>query len=104
MSIKTLKYKVIEILRDIPESRNCDQYLTIAIWERFYGDEIISINGKNHIQLSSLLFLPREDNIKRHRAIIQNEKGMYLPTRLEVVKKRKMNEEDWREYLKGSNN
>jgi len=89
---KTLKQKVITILKENPDTRNSDITLMIEIWKRYYGVE-------DSIKLSQLYDLPREDNIKRIRAIIQNKNNMYLPSSPEVRKKRKIEERKWNEYL-----
>ena len=89
---KTLKQKVETILREQPETRNSDIALTIAIWKRYYGVE-------DSITLNRLYDLPREDNVKRIRAVFQNDNNHFLPTSEEVRKKRGIEESKWREYL-----
>tara|TARA_R100001086_G_C11847959_1_gene260611 strand:- start:3982 stop:4347 length:366 start_codon:yes stop_codon:yes gene_type:complete len=104
-----LRQKVLECLRDDPETRNCDITLTIAIWKKFHSHHIkTGKTGEEGVWLKDLYSLPREDNVKRHRALIQNghkRKGkvvppMYPPTRREVVKQRKMNEERWLDFCR----
>lgn len=46
-----------------------------------------------------LLDLPREDNVKRVRAKIQNEEHKYLPTNPDVLIKRGILEEYWQDAL-----
>lgn len=43
--------------------------------------------------------LPKEDNVKRIRATIQNQKNQFLPTDEVIRKKRQIKEEEWRKYL-----
>lgn len=50
------------------------------------------------VKLTDVLFLPREDNIKRIRAKIQNEEHRYLPTTPEIRAKRKISESEWRAW------
>ena len=97
MRIKDLKAKVLYCLEKYPETRNSDIKLTNAIWLKYYSEKIF-YNSDNDfcVKLTDLYNLPREDNVKRCRAKIQNEEGQYLPTTLEVVKKRRINEEAWR--------
>lgn len=98
--IDTLKYKVEKILQEIPETRNSDIALTIEIWKRFYPTFITPNRvGFDSVRIEDMYFLPREDNVKRIRAQFQNDKLLYLPTSLEVVKQRKINEEVWRKSM-----
>lgn len=83
------------------ESRNSDITLTIAVWKRFYSSRIKKSqeSGKLGVYLEDLFHLPSQDHIKRIRAHFQNDKMKYLPTSLEVVKQRKINEEVWRKTM-----
>jgi len=56
-------------------------------------------NHGSCIELKNLFDLPREDNIKRIRATIQNYEGRYLPTSWEVAKKRGIEENKWRSFI-----
>jgi len=96
-----LRKQIITILSNTPKARDSDQYLTLCIWNRFYPEKIITLpDGDLSVKLKDIMLLPREDNIKRIRAIIQNEEKLFLPTSLEVAKQRKIEENDWRAYLK----
>lgn len=97
----TLKSQVEKILRDTPSSRNSDITLTIELWKRFYPSKIKQSKetGKFGVWLDDLFTLPREDNIKRIRAHFQNDMLKYLPTSLEVVRQRRINEEVWRKTM-----
>jgi hypothetical protein len=104
--IKNLKGKVEEVLRDVPETRNSDISLTINIWRRMFPDVIKikefssmesgAVEVGQYILLSDLYWLPREDNIKRARAFIQNVKKKYPPTEWSIAKARGFNEDEWR--------
>ena len=48
------------------------------------------------VMLKELFELPREDNIKRIRAKIQNDEKRLLPTKWEVARKRGILEDEWR--------
>ena len=50
-----------------------------------------------------LMDLPREDNVKRIRAVIQNKEHRLLPTSEEVLKQRGVNEKYWHLALSPSN-
>ena len=99
-----LKEKVLYCLEKDKESRNSDIRLTQTIWWIYHKHKIFKgEDGDYSVKLKELFDLPREDNIKRVRAIIQNEENKFLPTRIEVVKKRKLNEERWRNYINENN-
>lgn len=101
IKIKNLQDHIIAVLKDFPQSRNSDVVLMIEIVKRYYPKETINGEGTG-IRLTTLFRLPREDNIKRIRAKIQNEQGLFLPTSQEVRKKRGIKEEAWLNYV--SNN
>ena len=81
------------------DSRNSDIRLTQAIWWHWHRDSIREVDGQYYINIKDLFNLPREDNIKRIRAKIQNVEHKYLPTDPEVAKKRGWEEEEWKGYL-----
>lgn len=91
-SSMTLKDQVKNILIEFPETRNSDIALTIYIWQKFYGVE-------DSIDLSRLYELPSQDNIKRVRAFIQNEQGLYLPTDPEIMRVRGIKEQEWKQDM-----
>lgn len=100
MARNELKNQIIKILTDFPQSRDSDQYLTIKLWCIFYPSRIIREEGKEPtIRLKDVMDMPREDHVKRIRAIIQNEEHRFLPTSLEVAKQRKINEAEWKAYV-----
>ena len=91
-TIKTLKAMTEDILRDIPDTRDSDVALTIAIWRTFYSDLLIDLNK---VELVKLFDLPREDFIGRIRRKLQ-AKGKYLPTKEHIAKARGLNIDEWR--------
>ena len=102
-----LKQQVLFCLETYPATRNSDIALTIQIWKSYYGDKLyFSDKTKQwYVKLDYLFDLPREDNVKRIRAKIQNEEGLFLPTDEEVIKQRKLEEKMWRQKLGyGENN
>lgn len=102
MSSKTkLRDMVEDRLKNDEETRNSDIKLTISIWIKYYPNYVLdtSQGDKSGIFLDALFILPREDNIKRIRAKIQNEENKYLPTDPNVRNKRKISEEAWYDYL-----
>ena len=97
--IKDLDKKVRYALKNDERSRNSDIRLTQVIWWTFYRDSLKEIDGVYFVSLGKLFDLPREDNIKRIRAKIQNEEKLFLPTDPAVAKKRGWKEDEWRGYL-----
>lgn len=100
--IDSLKNQVLKILMKYPKTRDSDVRLMLTLWMIYYPSRIHkdSPDENSYVYLKDIMSLPREDNIKRVRAVIQNVENKYLPTSLEVVKQRKINEELWREYIK----
>lgn len=98
-----LKNMVEDVLKRFPETRNSDIELTIRIWKEYFPSRIFEHRGRESAHLIDLFDLPREDNIKRIRAVIQNVQGRYLPTVWEVAKKRGMKEQEWRNFIKNFN-
>lgn len=101
--IRRLQEQVLYCLERIPETRNSDVRLTNAIWWVYYRQKLIlNDRGEPMVRLKDLYFLPREDNVKRIRAKIQNDekRPRFLPTDWLVAKQRKINEEVWWRYIK----
>jgi len=96
--IKKLKDQVEYILKEKPETRNCDIKLTIEIWKEFYLDKLAHSkkDGEYYIKLDKLKEVPRQANIKRARAKFQNDRKEYLPTKWSVAKQRRIEEDEWR--------
>jgi hypothetical protein len=107
MKFKNLKEKILKTLSLYPETRDCDIELTTRIWKEYYPKKLKyrEADARYYVALDDLLLIPREDHIKRIRAVIQNEEHKYLPRKMEVRKKRKIAEEEWRKALNnGFNN
>lgn len=96
-TVPTLK-KMVEIMLDENakygniECRNSDIALTILIWRRWY-------NVQDAVAVSRLFDLPREDNVKRVRAVFQNTEHKYLPTDPSILIKRSIEEAYWFDAL-----
>ena len=97
--LKRLDEQVRYCLERYEATRNSDITLMIAVWKCFYPSRINEKLGYEAIALIDLFELPREDNIKRIRAKIQNVEHLYVPTTFEIAKKRGFLEKDWRQYL-----
>lgn len=107
---EALKNQVIDLLKTKPECRNSDITLTIEIWKKYYPEKLFSNN--EYVALKNLYELPREDNVKRIRAKLQEEalkrienevtigdELYYLPTSVEVARKRLINAILWEKVL-----
>jgi hypothetical protein len=80
------------------EARNSDIALTVLIWQRWYlGEKERDDYGK--VFLARLFDLPREDNVKRIRAVYQNTEHKYLPTDPSILIKRGIEEAYWFDAL-----
>ena len=89
--LKTLKDKVGFCLRNYPETRDSDLALLHKIWDVFHG-----VRGS--VELRHMYELPREDAVKRIRAMF-NAEGRYYPRSWEVAKHRGIEEDVWRNAL-----
>ena len=94
-----IKEQVEKILETLPITRNDDLKLTAAVWGKYYPQCIIWVQGEPAIKLRNLKSVPTQDVIKRIRAKIQNEEHRFLPTTLEVARRRKWSEQEWRRWL-----
>jgi len=100
-----LRKQIIETLAAEEATRNSDQLLTVRIWERYYPKLVCRMPEQftnvrePFVFISDVLKLPREDNVKRIRAVIQNVEHRYLPTDPAVRRRRKISEEAWRSFL-----
>ncbi len=101
--INTLMQKTEQILAKYKRARNDDKYLCIVFWWEYHrGILEMDANNKNpKILLENILQLPSQDFISRCRRKIQ-ESGKYLPTDWEVARKRKINEDVWKNYMLGN--
>jgi hypothetical protein len=103
-----IKNNVEKILAVNLKARDDDAYLTVMYWVTYSPHVIredmanLTQDGKpkKFVYLRDILELPREDSIRRVRAVIQNEENKYLPTTPEVRKRRKIAEEDWLEWAR----
>ena len=97
--LKTLDAMVRDCLLVDEQSRNDDIRLTQIVWWRFYRQSIVKVGSQHYVAMKDLHGLPREDNIKRVRAKIQNVERKFLPTDPLVAKKRGWKRAEWEHYL-----
>lgn len=77
---KSVQAKVAKILSEEPETRDSDLHLTIRVFERYYPHFITD----GSIKLTDLFNVPKQYDIQRIRAHIQNTLGLFqasLPVR-----------------------
>ena len=99
-----IKQQVEWVLANLPETRNSDIALTIALWKKYYPAYIKvatkeSGGAEFGIYLSSLYTLPTQESIKRIRALIQNDEHKFLPTEEKIRRARRIKEEWYRQYI-----
>jgi len=87
--LREVRNKVADILREHPEARNSDLYLTILYLRKHteLGKYIKYIPYDVIKKYDGLL-----ESIRRSRQYIQNTLGLYPPTDPEVIRKRRLKE------------
>lgn len=90
----SLTSKVVYVLRNFPPARDSDITLLLEVWRRFYPD----LCRGDAVEFTDLYKLPREDNVKRIRAMLNHE-GKFFPTDWEIAKQRGIEEERWRSKM-----
>ena len=93
-NLKHLKDRVEYILAKFPFTRNSDELLYLMLLKVFYPDVlkklgVASLHGYFPEDLASQL--PKFETVSRVRRKL-NEQGLYLPTDLEVLERRKRKE------------
>ena len=99
-TIEQLNTLVEQVLADDEESRNDDKRLTFKVMSQILTGDKRAVFLT--LRMCDLRRLPAFSAIARCRAKIQNRDHKYLPTKVEVRKKRKINEQDWRTYFTGT--
>lgn len=99
--------KVETVLEADPQSRDDDVRLWIMVARKFYSQYIFKRTisevippsvlevSRQSIFLRDILKLPKQYDVQRYRTHIQNVEKRFLPTKIEVVKARRMNEQVW---------
>lgn len=98
----TLEKKILQILERYPETREDDVRLQVQLIDTFGSPWDILWRpdfNDSMIRLSALRAF-REDHVKRVRAKIQNELGLFLPSDPEVRRKRQISEGEWLSYCR----
>lgn len=95
--VLTVREMVEHILEVEPDTRDSDVRLMIAVWKKYYPEKIhIGLNGRVMVWVADLYHLPREDRIKRVRALVQNVDKKFPPTTWEVAEFRGWAEDEWK--------
>lgn len=95
-NLQTVAEQIRYVLMHNLPARDDDLILTMFIWKIFYPRLVFSDDeGNPYVKFKDLGSLPREDHVKRIRAKIQNEEGIFLPTNIEVARKRRIAENTW---------
>jgi hypothetical protein len=94
------KQRVYDILKNHPQTRDCDKTLTVFYWWKFQRSLLVhnSKDDKWYVPLSNVPKLDSEDKISRIRRKIQNTEGRFFPTQARVARKRGVNMEHWRKW------
>lgn len=94
-----LKAKILYVLEKVPKTRDDDVELMLYIWNMFYKGKTHYYDAKLGVTFENIRELPRHDDIKRIRALIQNEEHLFLPTSEQVRKRRRIAESQWVAWL-----
>jgi len=96
--IGKLMKEVRQILVDYPNARNDDGFLIEKVIHTYYrGWIVISKSGAAFVKLINHEAFALASKIERCRRKIQETELM--PTDIQVAKKRRINEEVWRNYM-----
>ena len=94
---------VLNLLCEYEKCRNSDQYLIAKVWQYFHQDKFMCIEldyKSPYVSIHDIIStFESPETITRVRRDIQNNLGLFQPTLLEVVKQRKIKEEQWRENM-----
>jgi translation elongation factor EF-Tu-like GTPase len=92
--LENIKDKIIQIFKENPETRNNDLLLQWIYFKKYEGVEMPVLSYPQLRELEGRL-----EGIRRMRQIIQNVDKMYPPTRIDILKKRRMKEEDYHAFF-----
>jgi hypothetical protein len=92
MTREKIRLGVIELLKSDPRCRNDDKWL---IWRYFREKAGIKI----YIPFDDFNKMPSFESVRRIRAHLQNVEKKFLPTDPKIRTKRRINEEEWKQWL-----
>ena len=91
--LKKIRENVTDLLEHYPEARNSDTYLLILYWRL-----CDRLGGIGFVPWEEVDRATSFESIRRVRQKIQAD-GAFLPTRIEVLERRKKREEDMRQGI-----
>ena len=95
--LKGRMVKVYKVMLDNESARNNDWTLMAHYIKRYYSRLIFEHDGDWCIKLKSMKKLPSWQSIRLSRQVLQNEKGLVLPTDPKVTKVRRLKEKSIKE-------
>lgn len=87
-----VKENLITILEEFPETRNNDKLLMLRYWE--LCDDV---DMTENFEKTFLASATSPESIRRARQLLQS-KGLFLPTDEEVIRKRRLLQEEHRQH------
>jgi len=98
--MRTYYNEVLFTLANDPESRNDDSRLICVLWNHYYPSKTLKTDQGDGVLFRDIVrSLPKFSSVERARRVIQNNLALFPPTDKKIAKKRKLNEELWRESL-----
>lgn len=94
--LKHYKQKVQKILEDHESARNNDGTMIAYFIQKYCSHLIVEVDGVVMLPLKNFKNLPPLENLRRSRAIIQNDNQILRPTDPRVSKARRIKEENFR--------
>lgn len=98
----TIKKIVKEVLQEIEPTRDNDTLLIMHVLKRLGYDVGVQVKETGepefYIHFRSLHDLPSFETITRCRREIQNTQNQHVPTNAEVVRRRTMKAQEYRQY------
>ena len=91
---------ILEIMSAAPKARDDDMYLILQVWIALHPGKIFKHEERQCVKLKDIHeSFESPESIRRTRQKIQNDLGLFPPTSYQVMKARRMKEENWREAM-----
>lgn len=96
---------VLKRLHESHESRNNDRHLDLTCLRALGYDITFTADMKVicKFTLEELWSMPSSETFRRSRQLIQNTKGLYPPTRIDIIEARAKNEEEMHKWCLTNN-
>jgi hypothetical protein len=96
---------ILGIMSQYPKARDDDMYLILHVWMALHPSKIFQYEERQCVKLKDIHELfESPESIRRTRQKIQNDLGLFPPTSYQVMKARRMKEENWREAMRNNFN